>query len=240
MEPTRILVVEDDEDILHLLRYNLEREGYAVDACVRGDKVSECVARKRPNLIALDLMLPGMDGLEVCRRLKQNPDTERIPIVMLTAKGEEADVVAGLEVGADDYVPKPFSPKILLARIRAVLRRRKPASGVEAEPVICIEGLDIDPSRHEARAGKRDLQLTATEFRLLYFLASHPGRVYTRDQIVDHVKGEDYPVTDRSVDVQVVGLRRKLGVHAQILETVRGVGYRIRETSAMNRPNQRR
>lgn len=240
MAHERILVVEDDEDILDVLRYNLEREGFVVGTCLRGDKVLESVARKRPGLILLDLMLPGLDGLEVCRRLRQDPTTARIPVVMLTAKGEEVDVVAGLEVGADDYIPKPFSPKILLARLRAVLRRRQAAPEPEAEPVIEIEGLVIDPLRHQARAGKRDLSLTATEFRLLYFLARHPGRVYTREQIVDQVKGEDYPVTDRSVDVQVLGLRRKLGSHAQVLETVRGVGYRFRDGASIARPNRRR
>ena len=240
MAQERILVVEDDEDILDVLRYNLEREGFVVDTCVRGDQVIESVARKRPGLILLDLMLPGLDGLDVCRRLRQDPATASIPVVMLTAKGEEVDVVAGLEVGADDYIPKPFSPKILLARLRAVLRRRQATPEPEAEPVIEIEGLVIDPARHRVRAGKQEIPLTATEFRLLYFLARHPGRVYTREQIVDQVKGEDYPVTDRSVDVQVVGLRRKLGSQAHVLETVRGVGYRFKDGAFITRASRRR
>ncbi len=224
-----ILVVEDDDDILDVVRFNLEREGYEVNVCGNGATALEAVARRRPDLILLDLMLPGLDGLEVCRRLRKDPPTARIPVVMLTAKGEEVDVVAGLEVGADDYLPKPFSPRILLARIHAVLRRRKPSATEDAVACLRLPGLTIDPARHEVKVGSQAADLTATEFRLLYVLAAHPGRVFTREQIVDRVKGEDYPVTDRSVDVQVVGLRRKLGACADRVETVRGVGYRFRE-----------
>ncbi|MBP7276006.1 MAG: response regulator transcription factor [Kiritimatiellae bacterium] len=229
MAGERILVVEDEEDILDLIRFKLEREGYVVRGCANGEDALRAASQDRPNLILLDLMLPGVDGLEVCRRLRSDPHTSRIPVVMLTAKSEEIDVVAGLEVGADDYIPKPFSPRILLARIRAVLRRHKPARAAASEEIIRTGSLTIDPDRHEVKAGTRVIELTATEFRLLQFMAGHPGRVYSRQQIVDGVKGEDYPVTDRSVDVQVVGLRRKLGDYSACIETVRGVGYRFRE-----------
>lgn len=232
MAREHILVVEDEEDILDLVRFNLEREGYRVTGVTTGEAGLEEAVRHGPDLVLLDLMLPGVDGLEICRRLRRDPQTAGVPVVMLTAKGEDADVVAGLEVGADDYVPKPFSPRVLIARVRAVLRRRR--QQVEAPPgddaVLRPFDLVIDPSRHETLAGDLRLDLTATEFKLLHFLARRPGRVYTRQQIVDGVKGDDYPVTDRAVDVQVVGLRRKLGARADYIETVRGVGYRFRET----------
>jgi two-component system phosphate regulon response regulator PhoB len=176
----------------------------------------------------LDLMLPDVDGLEICRVLRAEPRTAHVPIVMLTAKGEESDVIAGLEVGADDYVTKPFSPKVLVARLRAVLRRksRQAAAGDDA---VRAGDILIDPRRHEVRVSGRAVDLTATEFGVLHFLARHPGWVFTRQQIVDAVKGEDYPVTERAVDVQMVGLRRKLGRHGDRIETVRGVGYRFAE-----------
>lgn len=223
-----ILVVEDEADILELLRYNLSREGYKVLSAADGQAALEVVRVKRPALILLDLMLPKLDGFEVCRALKQNPDTASIPVVMLTAKTEESDVVAGLELGAEDYIPKPFSVKVVIARVRAALRRRQaPPSG--KDEVVRIRELVIDPGRHEALLRGKPLDLTFTEFRLLHVLARRPGRVLTREQIVDAVRGEDYPVTDRAVDVQVVGLRRKLGPRADYIETVRGVGYRFRE-----------
>lgn len=174
-------------------------------------------------------MLPGADGFEICRRLGNNPETQQIPIVMLTAKGEEADIVTGLELGADDYITKPFSPKVLIARIRAILRRIR-MEPIEEEAPLTIHDLVIHPGRHEVLVNKKRADLTSTEFRLLYFLASRPGWVFTRYQIVDALHGEDYPVTDRSVDVQIVGLRKKLGDKAaKYIETVRGVGYRFRE-----------
>jgi two-component system phosphate regulon response regulator PhoB len=223
-----ILVVEDEEDILELLRFNLTREGYKVLAAADGAAALDAARARRPALILLDLMLPKMDGFEVCRALKQNPDTAAVPIVMLTAKGEESDVVAGLELGAEDYIPKPFSVKVVIARVRAALRRRQAAASGKDEAVR-IRDLAIDPGRHEVLLRGKPLDLTFTEFRLLYVLARRPGRVLTREQIVDAVRGEDYPVTDRAVDVQVVGLRRKLGPRADYIETVRGVGYRFRE-----------
>ncbi len=182
--------------------------------------------RERFDLVVLDLMLPGLDGLEVAKTLKSDPKTRSIPIVMLTAKGEDADVVTGLELGADDYVTKPFSPRVLVARVKAVLRRQGRAVVDDAQ-VLSIHGIEIDPGRRSVTAGGKPIDLTFTEFQLLHVLARRPGWVFTRAQIVDSVRGSDYPVTDRSVDVQVVGLRKKLGDHGRSIETVRGVGYRF-------------
>lgn len=228
MATGHILIVEDELDIQELLQYNLSREGYTVSCAVTGEEGLRRAQTKPPDLVVLDLMLPGVDGLEVCRRLKKDPASENIPIVMLTAKGEESDIVAGLELGADDYVTKPFSTKVLVARIRAVLRRRSKPLG-EKDAIIRIHNLVIDPHRHEVLIGDEPVQLTYTEFRLLQVLAGRPGWVFTRYQIVDAIRGEDYPVTDRSVDVQVVGLRKKLGAAGEYIETVRGVGYRFKD-----------
>ncbi|MEE4609234.1 MAG: response regulator transcription factor [Desulfobacteraceae bacterium] len=228
MKKETILVVDDEEDILELVRYNLQREGYQVAAAASGEKALKMARQQPPDLIVLDLMLPGMDGLDVARQLKNDARCRQVPIVMLSAKGEEADVVTGLELGAEDYVTKPFSPRILLARIKAVLRRRgEPAA--EDEAPIEIHELAIHPGRREVRVGDVPVDLTYTEFQVLYCLARRPGWVFTRAQIVDAVRGDNYPVTDRSVDVQVVGLRKKLGAAGRYIETVRGVGYRFRE-----------
>ena len=180
-----------------------------------------------PAAIVLDIMLPGIDGLEVCRRLKGDADLQNIPIVMLSAKGEEADIVAGLELGADDYVAKPFSPSVLIARVKNVLRRSQ-QDPVDGQALVAIDGLVVDPARREVLMDSRPIDLTNTEFKLLHFLIRKPGVVYTRGQIVNGVHGDDYPVTDRSVDVQVVGLRKKLGEWGNRIETVRGVGYRFK------------
>lgn len=228
MKRETILVVDDEEDILELVRYNLDREGYQVVCAVSGEAAIDAAASGAVDLIILDLMLPGIDGLEVARRLKQNETTKTIPIVMLTAKGEEADVVAGLELGADDYVTKPFSPRILIARMKAVIRRRGGVVELENE-VLTIRELSIHTGRRHVTASGKSLDLTYTEFQVLYFLARRPGWVFTRSQIVDAVRGDDYPVTDRSVDVQIVGLRKKLGSLGHYIETVRGVGYRFIE-----------
>ena len=227
----KILVVEDEEDILELIRYNLERDGYRVTGAGTGEEALRAVMREKPELVVLDLMLPGLDGLEVCRRLKAEPQTRFIPVVMVTAKGEEADVVAGLELGADDYLTKPFSPKVLIARIRAVIRRRQQESARDAGEPIQRGELLIHPGRREVLVGgsRVALDLTFTEFNILTLLASRPGWVFTRSQIVDAVRGYEYHVTERSVDVHVVGLRRKLGEYGGLVETVRGVGYRFRE-----------
>jgi two-component system alkaline phosphatase synthesis response regulator PhoP len=228
MAKENILVVEDEEDIQELIAYNLSKEGYQVAAVSSGEDAMAAAAKQPPDLILLDLMLPGTDGLEVCRILKGDPATRNIPIVMVTAKGEEADVVVGLELGADDYVTKPFSPKVMVARVRAVLRRTKVRPD-DASADLKIRDLVIKPGRHEALLDGEKVDLTVTEFRLLHLLARRPGWVYTRYQIVDALHGEDYPVTDRSIDVQIVGLRKKLGRAGSYIETVRGVGYRFKD-----------
>lgn len=228
MKKENILVIDDEEDILELVRYNLTKEGYAVHCVASGEEGLKVARAQKPNLIILDLMLPGIDGLDVCKLLKGDPATQHLTIIMLSAKGEESDVVTGLELGADDYVTKPFSPKILIARVRSALRRRSEKSSDENSPLV-REGLKIDPARHEVHLGGQLLDLTATEYKLLHFLARHPGMVFTRLQLVTAVHGDDYPVTDRSVDVQIVGLRRKLGDFGLNIETVRGVGYRMKD-----------
>lgn len=222
-----ILLVEDEDDIQELVRYNLEKEGYKVSCVASGEQALRRIGSNRPDLVILDLMLPDTDGLTVCKRLRSNPETRSIPIAMLTAKSEEVDVVTGLEVGADDYITKPFSPRILLARIRAVLRRQTEAGADEGETLTRGE-IAIDTARHQVSVAGKPVDLTFTEFRVLEFLARRPGVVYSRYQIVDAVRGEDYPVTDRSVDVQIVGLRKKLGRSRSCIETVRGVGYRFK------------
>ncbi|MDQ1334755.1 MAG: two-component system, OmpR family, alkaline phosphatase synthesis response regulator PhoP [Thermodesulfobacteriota bacterium] len=228
MPKERILVVDDEEDILELLRFNLSREGYDVTVAASGEKAIDIAGRQPPDLMILDLMLPGIDGLEATRILKSNPETRAIPIVMLTAKGEEPDVVAGLELGADDYIVKPFSPRILLARVKAVLRRRRD-DALETSEVVRIHNLVIHLGRREVRVEGKSVPLTFTEFGILHYLVRRPGWVFTRSQIVDAVRGTDYFVTDRSVDVQIAGLRKKLGRSGRFIETVRGVGYRFRE-----------
>ena len=228
MTKKNLFVVEDEEDILELLQYHLTREGYTVTTAARGEDAVKVIPRKMPDLILLDLMLPGLDGLDVCRILKKDPKTASIPMVMVTAKGEESDVITGLELGADDYVTKPFSIKVLIARVRTVLRRRQ---NPPADPntLIRIHDIEINPGRHEVLIKGKPVEMTFSELRILHLLASRPGWVMTREQIVDAVRGEDYAVTDRAVDVQIVGIRRKLGTRADFIETVRGVGYRFKE-----------
>jgi two-component system, OmpR family, alkaline phosphatase synthesis response regulator PhoP len=227
MAKERILVVDDEEDLLELVGYALTKDGYRVLRAASGEEALATAKKELPDLIVLDLLLPTVDGLEVCQRLKLEPRTRQTPIIMLTAKSEESDVVLGLELGADDYVTKPFSPRVLVARIKSVLRRK----GREAEDEDSsskIHDLEIRPGWHEVLLGGRLLELTITEFRLLQFLARKPGWAFTRNQIVDAVKGEDYPVTERSVDVQVAGLRKKMGSRGNYVETVRGIGYRLK------------
>jgi two-component system phosphate regulon response regulator PhoB len=228
MPKEKILVVDDEEDLLELVRYNLTKEGYRVVCVASGEAAIEQSRKDVPDLVILDLLLPSVDGLEVCRRLKNDAKTRHIPILMLSAKSEEADVVAGLELGADDYMTKPFSPRVLLARVRAVLRRRS-AEPPDERSTVRVHDLVVDPVRHEILLGGKPVELTYTEFALLHFLARKPGWTFTRNQIVDAVKGEDYPVTERSVDVQVAGLRKKMGNFSDYIQTVRGVGYRFKE-----------
>lgn len=228
MSKEYILVVDDEPDILELLRYNLIRDGFQVGLASSGEEALKIIRTHSPDLVLLDLMLPGMDGLEVCRLIRGDQTTKNLPLVMITAKGEESDIVAGLELGADDYITKPFSPRVLSARVKSVLRRKRTIPA-DNQSIVKIDGMTIDPRRHDVAIDGQQLILTATEFRLLHFLARHRGIVFTRNQIVDAVHGEDYPVTDRSVDVQIVGLRKKMGALASEIETVRGVGYRFKE-----------
>ena len=227
-----VLVVDDEEDILELVKYNLEKEGYTVVGVTTGEDALAAARRKVPDVLVLDLMLPGVDGLEVCRRLKADETTRHIPIIMLTAKGSEADIVTGLELGAADYVTKPFSPRVLTARLKAVLRRDTEAA--EEDAAVRVKELAIHPGRHQVLVHDTPVELTATEFRILLYLARRPGWVFTRQQIVDAAQGDDVYVsdryvTDRSVDVHIVSLRRKLGPCGAYIETVRGVGYRLRD-----------
>ncbi len=227
MGTTDIVVLEDDREILEVTTYNLEREGYRVMGYVDGRDGLEAIRAQLPDLILLDLMLPGLGGLEVCGELRNDPRTRHLPIIMVTAKGEESDVVLGLGVGADDYVTKPFSPRELIARIKAVLRRKREVTDGDGESVIKREGLEIDPVRHKVLLDGKRIELTATEFQLLYFLAGHPGRVYSRDQLMYHVLGEDVIVIDRNIDVHIRAIRKKVGAYRYLIETVRGVGYRF-------------
>jgi two-component system, OmpR family, alkaline phosphatase synthesis response regulator PhoP len=230
MSKEKILVIEDEEDILALVHFNLVKEGFRVECATTGEEGFKKARDLVPNLILLDLMLPGMDGLEVCQRLRRAPETKDCPIIMLTAKGEEHDIVQGLGLGADDYIPKPFSAQVLLARIRAVLRRRIKMDRPSAQgELIEIHQLYIHPGRNKVVADGKNVELTYTEFKILTLLAARPGWVFNRSQIVDAVHGEGYAVTDRAVDVQIVGLRKKLGTCGDYIETVRGVGYRFKE-----------
>jgi two-component system phosphate regulon response regulator PhoB len=230
MAKETILVVDDEEDILELVRHHLKREGYEVQCADSGEKALQAARNNPVDLIVLDLMLPGIDGLEVARTLKNDPRTKHIPVLMLSAKGEESDVVTGLELGADDYITKPFSPRILIARTRAIIRRSDNEPPNETT-MIRVHDIEIHPGRRSVTIQGQPVTLTYTEFQVLSILARRPGWVFTRSQIVDMVRGDDYPVTDRSVDVQIVGLRKKLGRCGDYIETVRGVGYRFKETS---------
>ena len=227
-----ILVVDDEKDIVDLITYNLQRNGYDVLCALNGTEALELAQKHLPDLVVLDLMLPGIDGTEVARRLKSDARTASMPIIMLTAKGEETDVVVGLTLGADDYVTKPFSMKILLARLSSVLRRAEQAASAEsAEAGILKAGpLTIDTSKHEVFVNGEPARLTLTEFKLLTALVNARGRVLTRDQLMDKAMGSDVFVTDRAIDVHVTAIRKKLGAANWLVHTVRGVGYRLQET----------
>jgi two-component system phosphate regulon response regulator PhoB len=230
----KIVVIEDEPDILELLQFNLGREGYEVAAAGTGSEGLATVRRETPDLVLLDLLLPGVDGLDVCRQLRADPETRDVPIIMVTAKGEESDVVLGLGLGADDYVQKPFSPRELIARVRAVLRRTG-AREDESSPSRLVRGsLVIEPERHRVTVDGERRRLTPTEFRLLHFLAAHPGRVFTRDQLINRAIGENAVVIDRNIDVHIRALRRKLGGEREVIETIRGVGYSFRSNDEVS------
>lgn len=233
MAKSHVLIVEDEADIQQLVSYNLIKAGFHVTCADSAEEGMISLKREEIDCILLDLMLPGMSGTELCALVKTGElrQYSAIPIIMLTAKGEEEDVVTGLEYGADDYITKPFSPKVLIARIKAVLRRSHDDDTDEGKrPVITIGGLEIDKGRHEVRLNGEQLQLTMTEFGILSLLAAKPGWVFTRQQIIDSVRGYDFLVTPRAMDVQIFGLRKKLGEAGEAIETVRGIGYRFKST----------
>jgi phosphate regulon transcriptional regulator PhoB len=225
----RVLVIEDDPDIIELLRYNLEKEGFQVQAATDGKSGLELVKRGSADLLILDLMLPQLSGIEVCKEIRKDPERENLPIIMLTARGEETDRVLGLELGADDYVSKPFSIREMVARVKALLRRsEREKDKTEPEERLVIGALTIDPSSYRVQRNAEAIQLTALEFRLLYFLAARPNRIFTRDQLLDAVWGTERFVTPRSVDVYIRRLREKIEVdpvHPHYLKTMRGAGY---------------
>ena len=229
MKRATILLIDDEKDLIELVRYNLEKEGYDVIAATDGGSGLEVVRKHRPDLVVLDLMMPGLDGLQVCQQLRSDPRSARVPVIMLTAKATEADRVVGLELGADDYITKPFSPREVVARVKAVLRRSMP--GPEERQLIRSGDLAIDLSGHEVTFRGQRVTLTATEFRILEFLAGRPGRVFSRDEIIDAALGNETAVFDRTVDVHITAIRRKLGQGAEQIETVRGFGYKFRHAA---------
>ena len=232
---TRIAVVEDEEALGVLLRYNLEAEGYQVDVIQRGDEADLKLKEESFDLLILDWMLPGLSGVELCRRLRQREDTERLPIIMLTARGEESERVRGLSVGADDYVVKPFSTPELIARVRAMLRRAKPE---KISTLLTAGDIDLDRETHRVRRGGREIKLGPTEFRLMEFFMQSPGRVFSREQLLDGVWGRDIYVDERTVDVHVGRLRKAInrGRQRDPIRTVRGAGYALDENFSASRP----
>ena len=229
---TRITIVEDEEDIREILQYTLAREGFEVDCAADGSTGLEMIRRNPPDLVLLDLMLPDVEGLEVCRQLKADRETRDIAIIMVTAKGEESDIVLGLGLGADDYIPKPFSARELVARTRSVIRRsRRPEAETSSEASISRKGLKVDPTRHKVFVHDSEVEFTATEFKILYLLASNPGRIFSRSQILSESRGELAAAFDRSVDAHVRTIRKKLGDLRDLIETVRAIGYRFAEES---------
>ena len=223
-----VLVIDDEKDVQELLRYNLEKSGFEAITARDGESGLRAATASLPDAIILDVMMPGLDGLGVCRKLREDPRTAKVPVILLTAKAGEADRVVGLELGADDYVVKPFSPRELIARIRALLRRTAPAS--EDGAAVRRGELVIDPARHEVTWAGKPVVLTATEFRILHYLAARPGRVVSRTDIIDGALGRDIAVVDRTIDVHLTALRRKLGKGGAMIETVRGFGYRFHDS----------
>ena len=227
MKKTKIAVIEDEADILEVIDYNLSKEGFDVCSALNGEEGLALVKKEGPDLVLLDLMLPGLDGIEICRTLKADYSTRSIPIIMVTAKGEESDIVLGLGMGADDYVVKPFRPRELMARIRSVLRRGDFIE--EGEAVVSIDELVIDINRHEVKLEGKIIVLTAMEFKLLHVLASNPGRVFTRENLLNHVSSDDTFIIDRNIDVHIRSIRKKLDKHRELIETIHRVGYRFHD-----------
>lgn len=224
-----VLVVEDEDDLRQRLNVILAREGFRVTTLPRGAEAVGDVKRRRPDLLLLDLVLPDIDGVELCMRIKAEPDSADIPIVALAEHDHEQHVVHVFEAGADDFVIKPFSPRVLVARIRAVLRGRRLQDAADDDDTLRVNGLSISRQRHEVFIGDRTVELTATEFRLLWLMASDPGRVFPREQLIRAIHGEGVVVTDRSIDVLILGIRRKFAEHSELIQTIRGVGYRLND-----------
>ncbi len=229
MAEYKILVVEDEADIIDLITYNLKQEGYKIISTSSGETALDIVKADNPDLILLDIMLPGLNGIDVCREIKSDTETSHIPIIMLTARNEDIDIITGLEVGADDYITKPFSPRVLIARIRAMFRRQKVAVEDDKAAFINYGEIKIDTGRHKISIGEKNIDLTFTEFRILEILARRPGWVLSRSQLIDQIRDGQHIITDRAIDVQIANLRRKLGRYGDTIETVRGMGYRMRE-----------
>ena len=227
MKKSKIVVIEDEVDILEVINYNLSKEGFDVCSALDGEEGLALIKKEVPDLVLLDLMLPGLDGIEICRKLKTDYSTRSIPIIMVTAKGEESDIVLGLGMGADDYMVKPFRPRELIARIRSVLRRGDFIE--EGEGLVAIDELVIDINRHEVKLEGKKIVLTAMEFKLLHFLASHPGQVFTRENLLNHVSSDDTFIIDRNIDVHIRSIRKKLNKHRELIETIHRVGYRFRD-----------
>ena len=227
MKKSKIVVIEDEVDILEVINYNLLKEGFDVCSALDGEEGLALIKKEVPDLVLLDLMLPGLDGIEICRKLKTDYSTRSIPIIMVTAKGEESDIVLGLGMGADDYMVKPFRPRELMARIRSVLRRGDFIE--EGEGLVSIDELVIDINRHEVKLEGKKIVLTAMEFKLLHFLASHPGQVFTRENLLNHVSSDDTFIIDRNIDVHIRSIRKKLDKHRELIETIHRVGYRFRD-----------
>jgi len=227
MKKSKIVVIEDEVDILEVINYNLSKEGFDVCSALDGEEGLALIKKEAPDLVLLDLMLPGLDGIEICRKLKTDYSTHSIPIIMVTAKGEESDIVLGLGMGADDYMVKPFRPRELMARIRSVLRRGDFIE--EGEGLVSINELVIDINRHEVKLEGKKIVLTAMEFKLLHFLASHPGQVFTRENLLNHVSSDDTFIIDRNIDVHIRSIRKKLNKHRELIETIHRVGYRFRD-----------
>ena len=229
MSNRKILIVDDEEDIREMIRYNLEREGYSVSESSDGESVTKICEKDMPNLIILDIMLPGMDGQQVCYKLKSDAQLKHIPIIMLTAKGEETDEVVSLKIGADDYIKKPFSPRILLARVDTLFRKQMtPSINIEEQQIVKRDNMVIDTARHEVVVEGKKIKLTRAEFNILLFLAKRPGWVFSRQQIIEESIGEDVFITERTIDVHIATLRKKLGNFSGLIETVHGVGYKFR------------
>jgi DNA-binding response OmpR family regulator len=225
-----ILVVDDEADIRELLRYNLEQEGFSVELVGDGDSALQCLHQKTFDLILLDLMLPGLPGLELCKQLKRDQRMESIPIIMLTAKSSETDIIVGLELGADDYITKPFSPKELVARVKAIFRRVDERNRPESTSEFRFADLVMDLSRHEVKIDGREVKLTSTEFKILQCLLSKQGHVFSRDELIDFALGRDISVVDRTIDVHITNLRKKIGAYGACVESIRAVGYRFRDS----------